>query len=176
VTLRVPNPPSALRRYQVPWSWNRSLGQSLSHLQDWVLPVMQRVHRPSAFYDGRLPDRHIWRHPLLAASTARTSAVAMELLGSAGSGKHCCRLRWHPLTAVSTGRHLRSDSSAAGVPLPVGMCLWSDACGNTVSSCFPTVTTLTTAALATEILEDILPSIFPQSSLLHCYLMLLHSV
>ena len=119
----------------------RFLSQSLglvtsahSRLQDWVLPFMQGVHRTSRIYDGRLPDRHIWRHLLLAASTARTSAVAMELLVSAGSGKHFYPLRWHPATVVSTGRHLRSDSSATTALLPVGSTPWSVACGNTVSS------------------------------------------
>jgi hypothetical protein len=35
-----------------------------------------------------LPNRHTWRHPLLAASTARTSTFAMELLVSAGSDQY----------------------------------------------------------------------------------------
>ena len=86
-----------------------------------VLPVMQWVHRTTKIYDGRLPDRHIWRHLLLAASTARTSAFAMELLVSAGSGKSCCLLSWRPLTVVSIGRHLRSDRSATIAPLLIGM-------------------------------------------------------
>lgn len=121
--------------------WRRSLSRSLglitsSHLRllDWVLPVMQMVHRTSWIYDGRLPNRHIWRHLLLAASTARTSMGARVVMASAGCGKSCCLLTWHPATDVSTGRHLRSDRSATIAPLPVGSTPWSVACGNTVSS------------------------------------------
>ena len=77
-----------------------------------VVPLMQGVHRTPWIYDGRLPDRHTWRHPLLAASTARTSVVAMELLVFAGFGKRCFLPRWRPASVVSTGRHLQCVRSA----------------------------------------------------------------
>ena len=112
-----PKSPSALRRYQVPWSESRSLGQSLSRPLDWFLPVMEWVHRTLGICDGRLPNRHIWRHLLLAASTARTSMGAREVTASAGSGKSCCLLRWHPITVVGTGRHHRFGSGATVAPL-----------------------------------------------------------
>jgi hypothetical protein len=73
---------------------------------------MHSAHKVPWVYDGQLLNWHICHLFSLAASTARTSAVAMELLVSAGSGKHCYPIRWHPTIAVSTGRHLRSDSSA----------------------------------------------------------------
>ena len=84
-----------------------------------VAPLMQWVHRTPWIYDGRLPDRHAWRHPLLAASTARTSLVAMELLVFAGFGKRCFLPRWRPASVVSTGRHLQCVRSAT-----VAGCLW----------------------------------------------------
>ena len=112
-----PKSPSALRRYQVPWSESRSLGQSLSRPLDWFLPVMQGAHRTIRICDGRLPNRHIWRHLVLAASTARTSMGAREVTASAGSGKSCCLLRWHPITVVGTGRHHWICSGATVAPL-----------------------------------------------------------
>ena len=56
-------------------------------LLDLVLPVTRWVHRISWISDGRLINIYIWRHPLLAASTARTSMDAKEVMASAGSGK-----------------------------------------------------------------------------------------
>ena len=121
--------------------WRRSLSRSHGlvtsdhfRLQHLALPVMQGLHRTLGIYDGRLPNRHIWRHLLLAASTVRTSTGAREVMASAGCGKSCCLLRWHPATDVTIGRHLRSGRSATIAPLPVGSTPWSDACGNTVSS------------------------------------------
>lgn len=93
---------------------------------------MRGLQRTPWIYDGRLPNRHIWRHLLLAASTARTSTGAREVMASAGCGKSCCLLRWRQVTDVSTGRHLRSDRSATIAPLPLGGSPWSDACGNTL--------------------------------------------
>ena len=112
-----PKSPSALRRYQDPWSESRSLGQSLSRPLDWFLPVMQGAHRTIRIYKGRLPNLHIWRHLVLAASTARTSMGARAVTASAGSGKSCCLLRWHPTTVVGTGRHHWICSGATVAPL-----------------------------------------------------------
>ena len=112
-----PKSPSALRRYQDPWSESRSLGQSLSRPLDWFLPVMQGAHRTIRICDGRLPNRHIWRHLVLAASTARTSMGARAVTASAGSDKSCCLLRWHPITVVGTGRHHWICSGATVAPL-----------------------------------------------------------
>ena len=117
--------------------WWRSLCLVIpdhSRPQHLVLPVMQGLHRTLGIYDGRLPNRHTWRHPPLAASTVRTSMGARGVMASAGSGRSCCLLRWHPATDVSTGRHQRFGSGTAVAPLPVGSTPWSDACGNTVSS------------------------------------------
>ena len=106
--------------------WRRSLSRSHglvtsdhSRLLHWVLPVMQRLHRTLGIYDRRLPDCHIWHHLLLAASTTRTSTGAKVVMASAGSGKSCCLLRWHPATVVSTGRQLWSGSGEA-----IAGCLW----------------------------------------------------
>jgi hypothetical protein len=108
--------------------WRRSLSRSLglvtsdhSRLPDWVLPLMQWAHRTLRIYDGRLPNRHIWRHLLLAASTARTSTGARDVMASAGFGKSCCLLRWRQVIVVSTGRHHRFGSGATVAPLPLGM-------------------------------------------------------
>ena len=116
---RFPNPPSALRRYQDPEAGSRSLGQSHFLLLESVMPVMQGLHRTLGIYDGRLLIRHTWRHLLLAASTARTSMGAREVMASARSGRSCCLLRWRPVTVVSTGRRLRFGSGAR-----VAGCLW----------------------------------------------------
>ena len=71
-------------------------------LLDSVLPVMQWVHGASRIYDGRLISFCVWRHPLLAASTARTSMDAKEVMASVGSGKSCRLLKLHPLIYFST--------------------------------------------------------------------------
>ena len=84
---------------------------------DWFLPVMQGVHKTIRIYKGCLPNRHIWRHLLLAASTARTSMGARAVTASAGSGKSCCLPRWHPITVVGTGRHHWICSGATVAPL-----------------------------------------------------------
>ena len=89
-----------------------------SRLWDRVSPSMHWAPGPSTPYAGQLINWHTCRLSSLAASTARTSVVAMELLVSAGFGRHCSLLRLHPITAVSTGRHLLSDSSATIAPLP----------------------------------------------------------
>ena len=82
-----------------------------------VLARYAGVHRTIRIYKGRLPNRHIWRHLLLAASTARTSMGARAVTASAGSGRSCCLLRWHPITVVGTGRHHRFGSGATVAPL-----------------------------------------------------------
>ena len=116
-TLRVLNPPSALRRYQVPWSGSRSLPPIFSCWSGFC--PLCRGCIELGIYDGCLPNRHIWRHLLLAASTARTSTGARAVMASAGSGKSYCLLRWHQATVVSTGLHQRIGSGVT-----VAGCLW----------------------------------------------------
>ena len=95
--------------------------------QSSALPVMQQPHtatRHAGWTTARLAYTPSVYPPF--CFNCQTAMDAREALVSAGSGRPWFLLRWHPLTAVSTGKHHLAGRSAMVAPLSSWLLLCPD--------------------------------------------------